>query len=517
VVISMLGMVLIGLSFVTGMAVAISTVAAATMLASLTLVPALLGFAGGNVEITRRRGLVAALLVAVGLVGVGAGVGAVGGLAFGLALVLVLPGLLAAVASLISRRARFVGPLVRGLDRLTPRVLRQAVTRRPRRSQRATLAYRWSPVIQHHPWAAAITASLPLLVVALPILGLRLGFSDEGTYPRDTTTRKAYDLLADGFGRGYNGSLMLVSELPTDGSVDEARLNAIHDELAAVPGVAGVSPPQVSQRHDAVFWAVTPTTSPQDEATTRLVHRLRDDVVPGLTRGTGLDIAVSGQVAVLVDFANYLASRLPYFLGAVLILSFLLLMTVFRSVLVPLKAVVMNLLSIGAAYGVIVAGFQWGWLGGPLGFDKAPIESWLPMMTFAIVFGLSMDYEVFLLSRVKEEWLRTGDSHTSVADGLAATARVISAAALIMVFVFGAFLFEPDRLVKLMGTGLTTAVLVDATVVRMVLVPASMELLGDRNWWFPRWLDRLLPRVDVERPRDDLDVPEPGVRELEPV
>jgi RND superfamily putative drug exporter len=287
--------------------------------------------------------------------------------------------------------------------------------------------------------------------------------------------------------------------------------------------VASVSPAQVSEDGSAVFWAVTPTTSPQDEKTTDLVSRLRDDVVPEVTAGTGLDIAVSGQVPVQVDFAHYLSQRLPYFLAAVLVLSFLLLMAVFRSLLVPLKAVVMNLLSIGAAYGVMVAGFQWGWLGGILGFDGGPIEPWMPMMLFAIVFGLSMDYEVFLLSRIKEEWLRTGDSRTSVADGLAATARVITAAALIMVFVFGAFLFEPDRVVKLMGTGLATAVLLDATVVRMLLVPATMELLGDRNWWLPRWLDRILPDIDVEghaRPGavgvdgDDVDR---SNRQLEPV
>jgi RND superfamily putative drug exporter len=239
-------------------------------------------------------------------------------------------------------------------------------------------------------------------------------------------------------------------------------------------------------------------------------------VVPDITQGTGLDVSISGTVAVTTDFGNYLAQRLPYFLGAVLILSFLLLMVVFRSILVPLKAVIMNLLSIGAAYGVMVAGFQWGWLGGIMDFEKAPIEPWMPMMLFAIVFGLSMDYEVFLLSRVKEEWLRTGDSHTSVADGLAATARVISAAALIMVFVFGAFLLEPDRVIKLMGTGLASAVLLDATVVRMLLVPATMELLGDRNWWMPRWLDRILPNVDVEGHADI----EPGefepARQLEP-
>jgi putative drug exporter of the RND superfamily len=221
-------------------------------------------------------------------------------------------------------------------------------------------------------------------------------------------------------------------------------------------------------------------------------------VLPPAEDAVGVQVAVTGTVAVNVDFADFLASRLPYFFAAVLALSFLLLMVVFRSLLVPLKAVIMNLLSIGAAYGVAVALFQWGWLSDITDVQPAPIEPWIPMMLFAIVFGLSMDYEVFLLSRVREEWHRTGDSRTAVADGLAATAKVITAAAAIMVFVFGSFLLENDRVVKLMGTGLATAILLDATIVRMLLVPATMELLGDKNWWLPRWLDRILPNVDVE-------------------
>jgi RND superfamily putative drug exporter len=219
------------------------------------------------------------------------------------------------------------------------------------------------------------------------------------------------------------------------------------------------------------------------------------------TSGTGLDVAVAGGVAIGVDFTDYLSERLPYFFAAVLGLSFLLLMVVFRSLLVPLKAVVMNLLSIGAAYGVVVV-FQWGWGGSLLDIEGAPIEPFVPMMLFAIVFGLSMDYEVFLLSRVREEWDRTGDSRLSVADGLASTARVITAAAAIMVVVFGSFMGESDRVVKLFGLGLSVAVLIDATIVRMLLVPATMELLGDRNWWIPRWLDRILPQVHIEAPLD---------------
>ena len=241
---------------------------------------------------------------------------------------------------------------------------------------------------------------------------------------------------------------------------------------------------------------VTPTTSPQDERTEDLVRTVRDDVIPA----SGADAHVGGQTASNVDFADLMSSRLPIFIGAVLLLSFLLLLVVFRSVLVPLKAVVMNLLSIGAAYGVMVMVFQWGWLGSLIGVHGGvPIEPWAPMMLFAIVFGLSMDYEVFLLSAVKEDYDETGDNSYAVVEGLASTARVITAAAAIMVFVFGSFVLGDVRAIKLIGLGLAVAVLLDATIVRMVLVPATMELLGERNWWIPRWLDRVVPRLQVER------------------
>jgi RND superfamily putative drug exporter len=274
----------------------------------------------------------------------------------------------------------------------------------------------------------------------------------------------------------------------------------------------------------AVLWQVQPTTAPQDAATTDLVNMLRHEVLPSV-EPTGTEVLVTGFVAVTVDFSEYLSARLPWFFAAVLGLSFLLLMVVFRSVLVPLKAVIMNLLSIGAAYGAMVAVFQWGWGNALLGIEPAPIEPFLPMVLFAIVFGLSMDYEVFLLSRIHEEWIRTGDSRTSVADGVAATARVITAAAAIMVFVFASFILDANRAVKLMGLGLAVAVLLDATVVRMLLVPATMELLGDKNWWLPRWLDRIVPHVSVEGStdpaREDVDpsedpMPQPE-REPEPV
>ena len=235
-------------------------------------------------------------------------------------------------------------------------------------------------------------------------------------------------------------------------------------------------------------------------------------MLPAIEESAGTDVLVSGLVAANVDMSAYMAERMPIFFGAVLTLSFLLLMIVFRSLLVPLKAVIMNLLSIGAAYGVIIALFQWGWLSDLTGVQPGPIETWVPMMLFAVVFGLSMDYEVFLLSRIREEWKRTGDSRTSVADGLAATAKVITAAAAIMVVVFGSFMLEFERTMKMMGIGLATAILLDATIVRMVLVPGTMELLGDRNWWLPRWLDRLLPNLDVEGhapPPEDDEEPSP--------
>ncbi len=490
VVISLLGMLVMGVSFVQGLAVGAALVVAVTVVASLTLLPALLGFAGERVEVTRWRGLIAASLVAIALVGLGLGVSPL------------LVGLPLAVVVLAASFA--VAPLRREVPRRAAKPLDQ------------TLAYRWSRLIQRRPWPAALAGTLVLVLLAIPVLGLRLGFADEGNYAEETTTRRAYDLLADGFGPGFNGPLMLVAELP-EGTGPEA-IPAVTEAVSGDPGVAFASPgvPNDPSAPTAALWRVIPSSAPQDEATTELVNRLRGDVLPAVGQETGLDIAVTGGVAVNVDFSDYLADRLPLFFGAVLGLSFLLLMIVFRSVLVPLKAVVMNLLSIGAAYGIVVAVFQWGWLSDLSGVEPAPIEPFMPMMLFAIVFGLSMDYEVFLLSRVKEEWNRTHDSHDSVANGLASTARVITAAAAIMVFVFGSFLLESDRTIKLFGLGLSVAVLLDATVVRLLLVPATMELLGDRNWWFPRWLDRLLPSVNVEG-EPDAPPTEADERVLEPV
>jgi RND superfamily putative drug exporter len=350
--------------------------------------------------------------------------------------------------------------------------------------------------------------------LTIPLFSIRLGFGDTGNLPESQTARRAYDMVAEGFGPGIGGWTVITVAGPE--ASDQAALDAFVAQLAATEGVAPSPPPFAQQiAPDLAMIQLYPTTSPQDEATTDLVQRLRDDVIPA----SGLDARVGGNAAGTIDFSNYIASRLPFLIGAVLILSFILLMAVFRSLLVPLKAVILNLLSIGAAYGVLVAVFQWGDGKQLIGVDKnGPIEAWIPMMMFAIVFGLSMDYEVFLLSRIKEHYDKTRDNAVAVADGVAVTARVITAAALIMVCVFMSFVIGDDRSLKMFGLGLAVAVAVDATVVRMLLVPATMELLGDRNWWIPKWLDRILPNIDVEGPHEVAPTePEAEEREPEPV
>ena len=388
VVLSLLGMVIIGLAFIVGLGISAAVTVLVTMIASITLLPAFIGFAKHRVELTRYRGLVAAGLVAIALFGVG--------ISFPiLALVAIVLALVVLVAALA------VAPL------------RREVPRRPVVPLRETLAYRWSRFVQHRPWSIALVCTSLLLVASAPLLGLRLGFSDESNYGEGTTTRQAYDLLADAFGPGFNGPIIVVSELGSP--ADAAALDRLVAALAADPGVASVSPaiPDNPSSPSAALIQVIPTTSPQDKATTELVKRLRDDVVPPAIQGTSIDVSVSGFVASGIDVTDYLSSRAPIFFLAVLGVSFLLLMAVFRSLLVPLKAVIMNLLSISAAYGIVI--FQWGWFSGVTGVEAAPIEPFIPMMLFAIVFGLSMDYEVFLLSRVKEEFDRTGDAVNSVA------------------------------------------------------------------------------------------------------
>jgi RND superfamily putative drug exporter len=356
-----------------------------------------------------------------------------------------------------------------------------------------TVSGRWADHVGRHPWRFAIGSFVVLAALAAPVLSMRTGVADDGTADADKTYRKAYDLLADGFGEGFSAPLTIV----IDG--DPAVTASLRSAVAATEGVALVTNPVVSPSGTTAVLTAIPTTSSQDDATERLVHELRDSVIPMAIGTDDVDVFVTGQTAGFIDISEKLAARLPVFIAAVVGISFLLLMLVFRSVLVPLKAAVMNLLSIGGAYGVVVAVFQWGWGNELFGVDQTvPISPFLPMIMFAILFGLSMDYEVFLLSRVREEFVRTGDSHQSVVNGLAFTARVITSAALIMVSVFAAFLLTPDVEVKMFAVGLAVAIAVDASIVRMVFVPASMALLGDANWWLPNWLDRILPHVDVE-------------------
>jgi len=378
---------------------------------------------------------------------------------------------------------------------LTTKRLQRAGTRSQRRHHdRPGMWHRWGDVVRRRPWPIALAGLATLLVLAAPVVGIRLASTDAGNDPKGSTTRAAYDTLARGFGPGSNGPLVIVAELP-HGKDPAPGLARLTSRLRATPGVVLVAPALVSPSGRAAVITVVPAAAPQSKATEQLVARIRHDVVPG----SGVVARVGGATANNVDFARLMGDRLPVFMGGVLALSFLLLAVVFRSVLVPVKAVLMNLLSIGASYGLMVAVFQWGWLGSLIGVGPAPIEPWVPMLLFAIVFGLSMDYEVFLLSAVREHYDRTGDNGAAVVEGLSATGRVITAAAGIMVFVFGSFLFGDIRAVKLIGFGLASAVLIDATIVRMVLVPATMELLGDRNWWLPRWADRLLPRFTLEQ------------------
>lgn len=427
VVISLLGILLMGFAFVEGLAVGGAATVAVTMIASVTLLPAFLGFVG------------------------------------------------------------------KGVDRWRLPWFHQDESKFEH-----SLAYRWSRVIQRFPWPAAIVGLAVLVLMSIPLFSIRLGFADASGSSTERSSRRAYDLLSEGFGPGFNGPLLLATEL--DSPDDTSMLEAAGATLSETEGIAAVTPPQVSPNGDTAVLTAFPTTSPQDEATTKLVERLRADVIPEATGGEGNPIYVGGLTASIVDFSEANADRLPTLLVVVIGLSFLLLVVVFRSIVVPLKAAVMNLLSISAAYGAVVAIFQWGWLKGLVGVETtAPIEAWVPMMLFTILFGLSMDYEIFLLSRVREEYVKIKDNGAAVANGLATTARVITAAAAIMVTLFLVFVFGfEERAIKLFGVGLAVAIFVDATVVRLVLVPATMELLGDANWWLPKWLGRILPKIEIE-------------------
>ena len=431
VVIALLGMFLMDLDFVRAVSASAIVAVLLTMTAALTLLPALLGFAGRNID------------------------------KFGL----------------------------------------------PHRKEKPgeihhTFWWRWSRVIQGHPWIALIASVTLLVILAIPVFSMRLGFGDAGNRSESDTSRRAFDMLSEGFGPGFNAPILVVVE-SENGAPDESALDEMIAAFENTEGVASVSPAIPVSETIAII-NVFPEFAPQDEETTDLVHRLRKQTIPPL-ESDSVRILTTGSSPGVVDFADYIAARLPIFIGAVLLLSFLLLMVVFKSVVVPLKAVLVNLLSIGAAFGVMVAVFEWGWGASLIGLGReGPIEAWAPMMLFAIVFGLSMDYEVFLLTRVREEYDRTGDNALAVADGLASTGRVITAAAAIMVCVFASFVLGDLRDIKLFGFGLAIAILIDATIVRMVLVPSAMELMGNANWWAPSWLVRILPTVRV----DGASVPE---------
>src|SRR6266540_3047863 len=345
-------------------------------------------------------------------------------------------------------------------------------------------------------YGAAIGSTVLLLALASPALGLRLGTSDSGNDPTKQTTRHAYDLLAAGFGSGFNGPLQLAVRLASAG--DSVGLTRLTTALRHTPGIASVATPRLNPARDTAAIAVYPTTSPQSAQTTSLVKHLRSDVLPPLAKATGATVYVGGATATQVDFAHVLSGKLPLFIGMVVLLSALLLLIVFRSLLIPLQAALMNLLSIAAALGVVQAIFERGWLAGLIGVQPGPIDAFIPVMVFAIVFGLSMDYEVFLVSRIHEEWQYRGDASTAVREGLANTGRVITAAAAVMVAVFASFAAGDDRILKLFGIAMATAVFLDAIVIRSILMPAVLELFGRRTWAFPSWADRRLPRLAIE-------------------
>ncbi|MFP5488673.1 MAG: MMPL family transporter, partial [Acidimicrobiia bacterium] len=397
--------------------------------------------------------------------------------------VAVSAGVLVAVLASLTLLPALLGYVGRRIDRLS---IRRRTTLRP---GERSFWYRWSRLVQRRPGPIAVAGLALIFVLTAPALSMRLGFADASNRPDTDTARRAFDLVAEGFGPGFNGPLVLAAELSGDAVADVATLDRLGDALQSTDGVAATTPAVVNDAGTVAVVQAFPTTSPQDASTSELVETLRSDVLPDVP-GPDTEILVGGAVAAVVDFADVQADRMPLFIGLVLLVSFVVLVAVFRSVAVAAKAVVLNLLSIGAAYGLLVAVFQWGWGTGLLGLgEPGPIEAWAPMMLFAILFGLSMDYEVFLLSRIKEEHDRTGDNATAVADGLASTARLITAAAAIMIFVFGGFLLSADRALQIFGFGLAVAILVDVSLVRLLLVPSTMELLGERNWWLPRWLD----------------------------
>jgi putative drug exporter of the RND superfamily len=366
---------------------------------------------------------------------------------------------------------------------------------------------RWALWIARRPWVGVVAGLAIMLALAAPALSMRPGSSDAGNDPANTTTRKAYDLLAQGFGKGFNGPLVVAVQLPRAG--DTAALPQIAAALRANGDVGSVSAPRMSPGGRTAVFNVNPRSAPQAQATTDLVKRLRDTEIPPVAHRTGAQVLIGGPTAGQIDFTHVLSRKLPLFIGVVVLLSALLLLVVFRSLVIPLQAAVMNLLSIGASLGVVVLVFQHGWLGGLFGARAGPIDVFIPVMLFAIVFGLSMDYEVFLVSRIHEEWVHRRNSSRAVTAGLMTTGRVITAAATIMVCVFLSFVLVNIRPVKMFGLSLASAVFLDAFVVRSLLLPAVLELLGRNTWRFPAWLDRRLPRLAIEPPESPRPAGEP--------
>jgi RND superfamily putative drug exporter len=458
----------------------VATAGSAVLFAGTTVVIAICGLAVAGIPYVARLGYMAGIVVAVMMV----------------AALTLLPAIIGVVGNSIDRWK--VPSLIHHPDRAAR--ARKDAGGVELTSPRASVWERWATLVASHAWPFAIFGVAVLLVLAVPFLSMRLGESDDGNLPTSTTQRQAYDLVAEGFGPGTNGPLLVVVALPN--ANEDSTLTAVSTALAKTPGVQTVLPPQISPDHTVAEIAVLPTTAPDSEQTSNLVETLRHQVLPAAVGTSGAQAYVGGLTAAYIDIGNRISDRLPYFIAAVVLLSFLLLMLVFHSVLVPLTAAVMNLLSVAAAYGATVAVFQWGWFKGLIGLQNTvPIVAFVPMMMFAVLFGLSMDYQVFLLTRIREEYDEAGNTRQAVVRGLSRTARVITSAALIMIFVFGAFVLNYSPEVKMFGLGLAFAVLVDATIVRMMLVPSIMEILGDANWWFPRWLG-FLPRIDLEGDRD---------------
>nr|WP_203587414.1 MMPL family transporter [Actinospica acidiphila] len=431
VCIALLGMLILRLNFLNGVAVAASLTVVLTVAASVTLLPALLSLIG-----TRA----------------------------------------------LSRRER-----------------RRLAEHGPEPEMPTGFAARWSAFVERHPKLLGAVAVVVMAVLALPTFSLHLGTSDQGNDPKTSTTRQAYDLIADGFGPGVNGPLTLVTEV--DDAQDRLALDNLGSTLRTTEDVASVSPVTFNQGGDTAFLTVVPESSPQSKQTSDLVDRLREDVLPRAESGTSLDVHVGGVTAGYDDFASVIVEKLPLFVGVVIGLGCLLLLLAFRSIGIPLKAAAMNVAAVAGAFGVVVMIFQWGWGSDLLGLGRAgPIEPFLPVIMVSVLFGLSMDYQVFLVSRMYEEWLETGDNRRAVRVGLAETSRVINSAAVIMISVFLAFVLSGDRVIAMFGIALAAAVALDAFVLRTLLVPALMHLLGGANWWLPKWLDRILPRISIEPP-----------------